>query len=351
MRFRRDNLVSTAEFLVDVKIDGYEFVSYPRDRDMYTGNEIYAFVERRSADKHARENGDWYVEPLAPFLRNMIEALKDNKLVEIVETGHYYHLNNQKNMNENNLAFLKNKLEKMDFPVAVLDKLEKEIDVKDQKTEIKIGHEMNRGNETVNYELNFKQSDTTDMYFFNSYKATLNTGNEANDKSQDFRIRNGNNVGADEAFNLVAGRAVQKSMVNSDGDNYLAWLKIDFSQKDNYGNNKVEQFHDRYGYNLEKALDKFPIAELGKPEEKAELLASLKAGNSTAVTMTKEGKEAVLFIEANPRLRTINIKDEKGVSVRRDQLEIRDKSQSQKIVENQGQEKGQNSRKKQGLSV
>lgn len=189
------------------------------------------------------------------------------------------------------------------------------------------------------------------MYFFNSYKATLNTGDAAYDKSQDFRIRNGNNIGADEAFNLVAGRAVNKSMVNGDGDTYHAWLKVDFSQKDNYGNNKVDQFHERYGYDLEKAVNKFPISELAKPEYKAELLTSLKAGNSTAVTMIKDGKEALLFVEANPRLRTINIKDEKGVSVKRDTLETKDKSHSQQTGENQGQEKSQRSSRKQGLSV
>lgn len=252
-------------------------------------------------------------------------------------------------MNENNLAYLQKSLERLDFPASVGEKLAEEI--KAEKPEIKLSHEVNRGSETVNFDLNFRKSETTDMYFFNNYKATLNTGNEAYDKTQEFRIRNGNNIGADEAFNLVAGRAVEKSMVNGDGDSYMAWLKVDFSQKDNYGNHKVDQFHERYGYDLEKAVNKFPIAELSKPEEKAELLGSLKAGNSTAVTMTKDGKEALLFIEANPRLRTINIKDEKGVSVRRDQMEIKDKSQSQKIGENQGQDKNQSSRKKQGLSV
>lgn len=252
-------------------------------------------------------------------------------------------------MNDANLRYLKNSLDRMDFPPVVGEKLTAEIEA--GKPEIKLNHEINRGNETVSYDLNFRKSDTTDMYFFNSYKATLNTGNEAYDKSQDFRIRNGNNIGADEAFNLVAGRAVSKSMVNGDGDTYQAWLKVDFSQKDNYGNHKVDQFHERYGYDLEKAVSKFPINELAKPEEKAELLSSLKAGNSTAVTMIKDGKEVLLFIEPNPRLRTINIKDEKGVSVKRDTLEIKDKNHTQKTGENQGKEKSQKSSKKQGLSV
>ncbi len=250
-------------------------------------------------------------------------------------------------MNEKNLEFLKNTLERLDFPAEVGNKLAKEVET--QKPDIKLSHEMNRGNETVHFDLNFRKSDTSDMYFFNNYQASLKTRNEAHDKTQEFRIRNGNNVGADEAFNLVAGRAVQKSMVNGDGDAYQAWLKVDFSQKDTYGNHKMEQFSDRYGYNLEKALDKFPIAELGRPEERKDLLESLKAGNSTAVSFVNDGKEALLFVEANPRLRTINIKDEKGVSVRRDQLELKDQSRSAQISENKDQ--SHKAGKKQGLSV
>ncbi|WP_142528572.1 hypothetical protein [Pedobacter westerhofensis] len=242
---------------------------------------------------------------------------------------------------------MKNTLERLDFPVEVANKLVKEVET--QKPDIKLTHDANRGNETVQYDLNFRKSDTSDMYFFNSYQATLKTGDQAHDKTQEFRIRNGNNMGADEAFNLVAGRAVNKSLVNGDGDAYQAWLKVDFSQKDNYGNHKMEQFNERYGYNLEKALDKFPIAELSRPEERKDLMESLKAGNSSAVTFTKDGKEAVLFIEANPRLRTINIKDEKGVSVRRDQLELKDKAQSTKI--NETKDQSQKAGKKQGLSL
>lgn len=250
-------------------------------------------------------------------------------------------------MNENNLEFLKNTLERLDFPVELGKTLAMEVEK--QKPEIKLGYEVNRNSETVQFDLNFRKSDTTDMYFFNSYRATLKTGNEAHDKTQEFRIRNGNNMGMDEAFNLVAGRAVQKSMVNGDGDAYQAWLKVDFSQKDNYGNHKMEQFSDRYGYNLEKALDKFPIVELSDPEQKRDLMESMKAGNSTAVGIVKDGKEATLYVEANPRLRTINIKDEKGVSVRRDQFEIKDQTKSAKIAETKDQ--SQRAGKKQGLSV
>lgn len=83
----------------------------------------------------------------------------------------------------------------------------------------------------------------------------------------------------------------------------------------------------------------------------ADLLSSLKVGNLNTVAVTKDGKDTLMFIEANPRLRTINIKDEKGVSLRRDELETKDMSQRQKLGESQGQKNNQSGRKKQGLSV
>lgn len=253
-------------------------------------------------------------------------------------------------MSDTNLNYLRSNLNRVGFPDEVLQKMEAQL--KTGAKEFKVDHEIGKQNgELVQYELKFKKSNETNNYFFNSYTATLKTGVEDRDKTQNFNIRNGNNIHMDEAFNLAAGRTVQKSMVNADGDTYQAWLKVDFSQKDKYDNYKVDQFHERYGYNLEKALDKFPIAELAKPEEKAGLVASLKAGNLAAVTITKDGKDTLLFIEANPRLRTINIKDEKGVSVRRDQLEKKDQGQSQRIGENQGQRNSQSGRQRQGLSV
>lgn len=59
-------------------------------------------------------------------------------------------------MNENNLEFLKNTIERMGFPVELGHKLTEQ--VKAEQPEIKLSHELNRGNETVQFDLNFRRS-------------------------------------------------------------------------------------------------------------------------------------------------------------------------------------------------
>ncbi|HVW94391.1 MAG TPA: hypothetical protein VHA56_00315 [Mucilaginibacter sp.] len=252
-------------------------------------------------------------------------------------------------VNENNLQYNKNLLEKLGFGQALHDPLEKFII--QQQPEIKLTHEATHFRDNVEYTLHFRKSDTTDMYFFNRYEATLKNSEEAFNRSQSFHIRNGNNITAQEAFNLVAGRAVNKELFTGNGDRYEAWLKLDFSQKDKYGNYEVTQFHQNYGYDLDKALSKFPIRELADADQKGQLTASLKKGNLQQVTMQVEGKDTKMFIEANPRFRTLNIRDELGNTVKRERVEKKDLGKAEKLSEALGKDKTQKQGKSRGLSV
>lgn len=254
-------------------------------------------------------------------------------------------------VNENNLTYNKNLVEKLGFDKSTQEALEKNII--QQQPEFKLTQEKTHLKDNVEYTLHFRKSDTTDMYFFNRYEATLKNKDEAYNRTQSFQIRNGNNVTAPEAFNLVAGRAVNKELFTINGDRYEAWLKLDFSQKDKYGNNEVQQFHQRYGYDLDKALAKFPIKELENPEQKAALMANLKKGDMQAVTMDVDGKPAKLYIDANPRFRTLNIRDEAGNNVRRENVEKKDLTKTQKLDEalNKDKKQGQKQGKSKGVSI
>jgi len=254
-------------------------------------------------------------------------------------------------VNENNLAYNKNLLEKLGFGKALHDPLEKFII--QQQPEIKLSHEATHFKDNVEYTLHFRKSDITDMYFFNRYEATLKSNDEAFNRTQSFQIRNGNNITAQESFNLVAGRSVNKELFTASGDRYKAWLKLDFSQKDKYGNYEVQQFHQNYGYDLDKALNRFPIKELADAEQKGQLEASLKKGNMQQVTMDVDGKETKMYIEANPRFRTLNIRDELGNTVKRDRVEKKDLSKSNKLDEALNKDKTQSQKqgKSKGMSV
>jgi|GEM_PF-2374916 len=252
-------------------------------------------------------------------------------------------------VNENNLAYNKNLLEKLGFGKALHDPLEKFII--QQQPEIKLSHEAQHFKDNVEYTLHFRKSDQTDMYFFNRYEATLKNSDEAFNRTQSFQVRNGNNVTAQEAFNLVSGRSVNKELFTASGDRYEAWLKLDFSQKDKYGNYEVQQFHQNYNYDLDKALNKFPIKELADADQKAQLTASLKKGNMQQVTMDVDGKATKFYIEANPRFRTLNVRDELGNTVKRERVEKKDLSKTQKLDEALGKDKTQKQGKGKSLSV
>jgi ribosomal protein L12E/L44/L45/RPP1/RPP2 len=92
-----------------------------------------------------------------------------------------------------------------------------------------------------------------------------------------------------------------------EGQKYNAWIQLNFGEKDSYDNYKVRQYRPQYGFDLEKTLQKYPIAELKQQDLKTVLIKSLKKGNRHPVTFEKSNKTERMLIEANPQYKTINI--------------------------------------------
>ncbi|TEB41085.1 hypothetical protein D0809_27325, partial [Flavobacterium circumlabens] len=110
------------------------------------------------------------------------------------------------------------------------------------------------GTDTANATLNFKNSDQSDMYFFNSYKVELQKENSKEALEQTFYINKGSNITMKEAYNLMEGRSINKDLINKEGEQYNSWIQMDFKQTDTNGNFKLNQYHQNYGYDLEAAL-------------------------------------------------------------------------------------------------
>jgi hypothetical protein len=216
-------------------------------------------------------------------------------------------------MNTKNLEFLKEGLKYMGFGDKLNADLEKNIERQWKDFQLNLTGEFARENikDRVEFRLDFKKSDQSDMYFFNRYQATLKNDDPAQEKSQTFYVTKNSGVTAKEAYNLLCGRSVNKDLTNKEGQAYNAWLQLDFSQKDKNDNFKVKQFHSGYGYDLEATLKKFPIKELTNDEEKVKLMKSLEKGNLQPVTFLKEGKEEKMHIEANPQFKALSLYDSK----------------------------------------
>lgn len=210
-------------------------------------------------------------------------------------------------MNAKNLEFLKEGIKYLGFGEGLNNKLTEEVN--SGKNDFQLRTENQYGRDKVSYTLDFKKSDQSDMYFFNKYTASIQGQEDSPDKSQTFFIKKNSGVTAKEAYNLLNGRAVNKDLTNQEGEKYNAWLQIDWTQKDNNGNNKFKMIHEAYGFNLENVLSKHPIKELADPTTKDRLMRSLERGNLHQVTFQRGDKEEKMFIEASPQFKSVNLYD------------------------------------------
>lgn len=243
-------------------------------------------------------------------------------------------------MNQKNVEFLQDQIKFTGFGES-MDGVLKDNILKGE-AEFKLNHEVKYGTDTVNATLNFKKSDQSDMYFFNSYKVSLQKDDSKEALEQTFFINKDNNITAKEAYNLMEGRSVNKDLKTKEGEAYNSWIQMDFKQVDNSnGNFKLNHYHQNYGYDLESSLAKHPIKELENPMYKEDLINSLKKGNLQSVTFKIDGAENKHFVEANPHFKTINVYNE-------DKQRIRiSESKDQKQGESEGKSMAKDSKQKQ----
>lgn len=210
-------------------------------------------------------------------------------------------------MNQKNLEFLKDQLKYTGFG-ETFDQDLKEKMLKGE-TEFKLIKEGIYGADSMTAVLNFKKSDHSDLYFFNSYHVNIKKEDSKQALEQTFYINNNSSsITLKEAYNLMEGRSVNKDLKTKEGEVYNSWLKIDFKEIEN-GNFKLNHYHQNYGYDLQASLAKHSIKELENPKYKDDLLNSLKKGNLQSVTFVVAGVESKMYVEANPHFKTVNVYD------------------------------------------
>ncbi|RZM23011.1 MAG: hypothetical protein EOO88_27560 [Pedobacter sp.] len=171
--------------------------------------------------------------------------------------------------------------------------------------------------------------------------------------NQTIYVEKGKGFSAEQAVNLIQGRAVYRDdMVSQSGQQYKAWIKLDFDQpKDRFGNFLINQYTDpAYGFDLSKVLDKFEFKELADPAKREILEGSIRNGNRALVTVEKNGEPVKLELEAVPRYSQINLYTIEGRAEKREQfLKQPDMKQDYAQSRNKAQEK--NKKQEQGFGV
>jgi hypothetical protein len=276
----------------------------------------------------------------------------------------YFKLLNKTLMNVKNLEFLKDGLKYLGFGDKLNTDLENKIKEQPKEFSLRLSGDFNQTGmvkDRVDYKLDFRKSDQTDMYFLNRYQATLKHDDPAHEKTQTFYITKNSGITAKEAYNLLSGRAVNKDLNNREGQPYNAWLQLDFQEKDKNDNYKVKQYHAGYGYDVEMALSKYPIKEQLNGEEKTKLMKSLEKGNLAQVTFAREGGEDKMFIAANPQYKNLDLYDsrmqkqfqgiEKKEKPAEDKSQEKKEAQKQDVDEEGEGKKEKKSSKRKGIGV
>lgn len=243
-------------------------------------------------------------------------------------------------MNERNYDYLKDQVKYTGFGEALEGELKQQME-KQQPT-FSLKHDAFYGEDKVSAELSFRKSEQTDLYFFNSYKVSLQKEGRPESLEQTFYINKGNNITLKEAYNLMEGRAVNKDLTSREGEVYNAWVSLDFKDTDNNGNFRLNHYHENYGYDLEAAVGKHPIKELDNPSHKEDLMNSLKKGNLQSATFIKDGQEVKQYLEANPQFKTVNVYD--ADKNRLDMRQGKEQQQSEKQGQSSKQGRGQSAK-------
>lgn len=245
-------------------------------------------------------------------------------------------------MNEKNYDYLKNQVKFMGFGEA----LEKEMGEKigQQPANFSLEHKTKFGQDSVNTTLNFQKSKESEMYFFNSFDMAVKPANSEQALRQTYYVGKENNLTLKERYNMLEGRSVFKEFNKleqvGEGDaakfkatdeTYQAWTQLNFKQTDENGNFLQRKL---FGFDLEKTLAKYPVKELEDNYEKNRLIASLEKGNRQSATITVNGAEQKVSIEANPI--------DKGLKFYDSNMQRLDVKQNETQKQEQGQRQSQN---------
>ncbi|MBX0335361.1 hypothetical protein K3G39_19165 [Pontibacter sp. HSC-14F20] len=222
-------------------------------------------------------------------------------------------------MNTKNLDYLKDELKYTGFGQQLYSALEQHLRQQDPQFQLQL--QLSYHNSTVDHTLLFRRSDQTDRYFFNKYEAVLRSPDLDQDRSHTFYINRNGTITTKEAYNLLQGRSVYKELLNAEEQPYKAWVQLDLKTREPSGNYKLKQYHDNYGFDMEKTLQRFHIRELQDPQQKEMLLHSLRKGNQHLVTALENGQEVRRYVEASPQFKTINVYNEQRHAVMRESIQ------------------------------
>jgi hypothetical protein len=310
IQFEQTQLPAIRSLLGVEKANGNLWVTCPVQNNPLGKDDLNFFNSPYDALEHCYEQStDW-----------------DKWEIKTVDELQTITVKNSKIMKQENLDYLQRQVKFTGFGESLDNQLKEKME--QGQPEFQLTHKQKFGKDETEATLNFRRSDQTDNYYFNSYDMAVKNSNAQTPVEQKFYIGKNNNFTFKEAYNLLCGRAVNKDLINREGDKYNSWVKLDFKETEQSGNYKMKHYTEAYGYKLDEALAKHPIKELTNEEDKEKLTDSLYRGNRQQVTFLRENGEQKGYIEANPQFKSVIIYDNNLKRVSKSETQSQSNEQS-----------------------
>jgi len=158
----------------------------------------------------------------------------------------------------------------------------------------------------MDYQLHFKTGADGNCHF-ESYKATLSMQGSNEQKWQVFENDLGKVNSANQAYQLLSGRAIQ--------DSNGSWQQLDFNDRDASGNYRHKHFTESHNMDLNKELQKLPLAESETNKGIGLLINKLANGERVNVLLNVNGKDTPYHLEANPQKKELSVFEPSGAKV------------------------------------
>lgn len=355
-----DALLDIARFEI---AHGNSFIAYNQINYFLDKPDMYFFKNSDEANEFAANNISEYDQ------YKIIRAASVDELLMQIPYGESLRIKllttkNLSDMNERNFDYLSNQLKYTGFGEDLQQQLKEKL--QKQEPEFTLSFQKDYGKDETAATLHFRKSDESDIYFFNRYNLMLKNDQHPYTIKQTFYIGNKeDNITLKEAYNLMCGRAIFKEKINKEGEKYNAWQQLNFKETDAHGNFKVRAFNESYGFDLSAVLQNHPIKELQNATDGQRLIESLERGNRQSVTLTIQGKEQKVFIEAAPQFKSLNFHEASGQRIRTNKLyesnsaeqPVKQDDQKKSLKQNPGEDEGgppnarkKSNRKRQGIS-
>lgn len=273
-------------------------------------------------DKNAHRDGsdELIMKPIGVNVGNQEFNWSQKALESGLKEGKIADVTNVQQLSEKQftqLNYLKNQVKYLGMGES--EKLHKDLEnailspEKDVNVQVEYNNpdKLMKGN-TISFNLHIGKGEQGGV-FLNSYTANLTMKN-GEERTQSFKVQKENNITANEAINLLEGRAVKIEHDKVDKETgeisrTESFIKLKLKdEKTQYGNYKYEWYNKGYGVDVDDIMKKSNLV-FADDTQRERTKKHLEKGNITEVSFVHDKKEIKGFAVLNPQYKQLNLYD------------------------------------------